>query len=172
MPFLVRKIRRARWEIDEDFGPEGIAADAVTGCLRTTENALSVWECAGGEKQEVRDAVLALAAAGERLDSFQVVAIERERLEAGGFTLSAVPGDTPVPDLIDSHRDIVRLELEKLGLLAHHIASTVRSGTRCHQFTKKELRDLITDAVKAERIHLDGLKPALRDEVNRKLSAP
>ena len=45
MKSLARKISRAKWEAVEAFGPHAIGADAVTPCLRTTDNALSLWEC-------------------------------------------------------------------------------------------------------------------------------
>ena len=45
MPYLVRKISRAKWD-NEDFdyvNNDNAPADAITSCLRTFNNELSTW---------------------------------------------------------------------------------------------------------------------------------
>ena len=43
MSLLIRKINRNRW-LEEDEVPNDVPADAITGCMRTQRNTLSVWE--------------------------------------------------------------------------------------------------------------------------------
>ena len=171
MSFLVRKITKAKWVVDDRLGSHAISADAVTSCLRTKANALSVWECHGPERPDVLGPVLALAAELERLDSIQVVAISRSSLEASGVALEATPGSTPVADLVPTHRDLVRLHLDTLGALARVIAAAVRQETTSYQFSKKQVRDLIIGAIRARRVDIVRLKPCLREDIERAIES-
>ena len=67
--FLARKITRAKWNPKNGLSAGEIPADAVTVDLRTRENSLSFWRCGLGEKEQVEEAALAIAAAGDRVDS-------------------------------------------------------------------------------------------------------
>ena len=66
MEFMARKFSRAKWgpEIpfeESEILTEAVPADAVTACLRTSGNRLSMWQFDVQEKQDLEEAVLALA---------------------------------------------------------------------------------------------------------------
>ena len=88
--FLARKITLAKWKAKRELSEGEISADAITADLRTRENKLSFWRC--DSETEVEDAVLAIAAAGERVDKFYIVWIDEDELKTDGQTLEDTPG--------------------------------------------------------------------------------
>lgn len=88
--FLARKITRAKWDTGQGLSAGEISADAVTSDLRTKENTLSFWNCRTETNGDVEDAVLAIAAAGDRLDRLDVVWLAYDELTpASGKSLAA-----------------------------------------------------------------------------------
>ena len=108
--FLARKISREKWDAirNSSLGLTAgeISADAVTGDLRTRDNALSVWHCRTDRNGDIEDAALAIAAAGDRLDKIDIVWLADEELRADGHILKVTRGITPIKDLADRHVDI------------------------------------------------------------------
>ena len=61
MPILVRKIEKARWKPHKKHKVADIPSDAITCCLRTKANALSVWQFDHDEEEKIIDeGILAL----------------------------------------------------------------------------------------------------------------
>ena len=85
--FLARKVSLAKWSKKDELAEGEIPADAVTADLRTQDNKLSFWRCGNGEGIEVNEAVLALAAAGTRVDKIDVVWLAVDELRSDGQTL-------------------------------------------------------------------------------------
>ena len=100
MPYLIRRISRAKW--DEIEGGE-VSADAITNDLKTFQNDLSVWLISN--REELDRAVLALVTGGKqtKLSTLHIILIEEEMIENNGLTLKETPGDTVVASLVNSH---------------------------------------------------------------------
>jgi len=175
MNYLVRKIARAKWAVPMFATNDTIiAADAVTGCLRTSKNTLSFWQSHSEEKEDsdIKDVVLALVSNMERLDTLDIIVIPKSDLD--DFPFEATKGNTPVIALQDRHLDMVKLTLEKLNQLARYIASKVRAEIRCYRFRKKELEAIVIQAVREGRLKLENLsdrQTTLKDEVLKKMNA-
>ena len=168
--FLARKFTRAKWDHKADLSDGEISADAVTSDLRTTDNTLSFWECGGAAKSEIKDAVLALAAAGNRFDKIDVVWLTEEELQEDGQTLKSTPGRTPVSDLAGRHVDVDRLDYVRLGKIAKRIASAIVNENWC-RFTEGCAKKLVLAAVKEGRIDTSDLKGKIRDYVQKSLNS-
>ena len=132
--FLARKIARAKWDakrnIERGLEEGEISADAVTGDLRTQKDTLSFWRCHTGANDDIEDAVLAIAAAGERLDKLDIVWLADNELQADGHTLKDTKGRTPVADLTEKHVDICKLDYVRLGKVAQRVAAAIEEQ-RC-----------------------------------------
>ena len=59
MSLLVRKINRAKWLQTDIAHGDDISADAITNCMKTTSNRLSVWEVES--EARIEEAALAIA---------------------------------------------------------------------------------------------------------------
>lgn len=106
MPVLARKITRAKWDPRAELAQSEIGADAVTGDLKTSSNALSVWRCESSDKEHLQRAVLALAAAADRPDRVDLVYLDEQALSMIGLSTRNTMGDTPVETLREHHVDI------------------------------------------------------------------
>lgn len=134
MTIYVRKISKAKWPSEEEilakeFDAEiipSVRADALTSCLKTSQNTLSVWAVENSTDEEIEKAILALItnAKLERLNRIQVVYFSKEEVLSLGLPLEASDGDTVIESLSKLHNDLVDLNYEKLGkvsLLSHSL---------------------------------------------------
>ncbi len=164
MGALVRKIELAKWKQKDVVGGETPSADAITACLRTRGNALSVWWIE--DDSEFMDAVLAIASGGQGIDTIDVVTIPASPGEGHDFalTLSASDGRTPYARFSCRHRDVVDLDYDSLGTMATLVVAAIKEK-RHRRFTARELRKLLTDAVSEQKISLECLGDGLRKEL-------
>ena len=166
--FLARKITLAKWEAERELSEGEISADAVTADLRTRENKLSFWRC--GSETEVEDAALALAAASERVNKFDIVWVDEGELKTDGQTLEDTEGQTPVTELVERHVDVCRLDYVRLGNVAHHVITAIKEE-RCTRLNRRRVTDILVAAVEQERVNLDDLEKRVQEEVLKSLQA-
>ncbi|MNJ44618.1 hypothetical protein D3C77_396740 [compost metagenome] len=160
MPFLVRKITRAKWDVSDEVGP--INADAITQCLKTKDNTLSFWRV--DTEENVVDGVLAIVASNDNLDKIDVVVLDEALLEGQSILIDSTPGRTACSELVDSHRDLAKLNVASLAVVSEAIAEQIRKGNT-HRYTLTKLRALVLEAIEAGRINVE----ALSDGVKRKV---
>jgi hypothetical protein len=166
---LARKIGLAKWQLQVYFQPDEIGADAVTGCIRTSGNSLSWWRCTKS-REDVAEVALALACKMDRFEKIDVVTLSDTELEAIGVETQETVGDTPVKELRHRHVDMRYLDLKRLVTLAGTIAPGIRSGDSVTMFTKKELMNLVRDAVSANRVSREDLSEKLRQQLSGRRS--
>ena len=168
--FLARKISRAKWGPKKGLLKDEIPADAITGDMRTKDNALSFWECGEGIETEVEEVALVLAAASERIDKIDIVWLSDDELRADGQTLENTKGRTPVKDLIERHVDVSRLDYGRLGKVASRVVAAIEQK-HYRRLAKDRVKDLLAVAVKENRIELADLEKRVRIEVCELLEA-
>ena len=164
--FLARKIARAKWEPKRDLSEGEISAEALTGDLRTTGNALSFWRCGTGMDRDIEEATLAIAAGGDRLDKIDIVWLADADLLADGQALSDSLGKTPVTEFADRHVDVRRLDFVRLGKIARRVVASIQAE-RFRRLAKRRVRELVTMAVEQGRIDTDRLSDGVRAEIRR-----
>jgi len=168
MGYMVRKISRAKWDLKSGLSGDFISADAVTSDLRTSNNCLSLWFCNDpNENIELSSVVLALVATSERnrIDPIDVAWIHSKDLSECDISQKLSPGKTLVEDMINKHVDVIDLDLTKLCILAKIFAHSIRSHKRFKRYSKKEVRSLLSGAVKSGRLKLDKLKDEVQFEL-------
>jgi hypothetical protein len=168
VPVLARKITRAKWHQRTDLAEGEIAADAVTADLRTTGNRLSFWRCTSGDAADLQRAVLALAAAADRPEKFDVAYLEEPAVLASGLATNSTPGNTPVASLREHHVDLEKLDFVRLGVVADMVASAHRLDAVL-TISKKQVIHLVAQAVRDNLVSLDELKPDMKTKVETKL---
>lgn len=169
MEYLVRKISEAKWKHLDFDSKDDISADAITGgCLRTHLNRLSLWKCKN-DKADIDEAVLAIVSSMQLPEKINIVLIENEFFEKN-FIIEQTKGNTPIADLRDRHIDIAEMTMKKICLLAERIALKVRSNIDFHRYSKKQLVDLVKNAVISGRLKRDDLEAKIRYEIEKKMS--
>ncbi|HGW8299013.1 TPA: hypothetical protein ACNRNA_003693 [Acinetobacter baumannii] len=88
MTIFVRKISKAKWPSEEEIAEKAldseiipfVRADALTTCLKTSQNTLSVWAVENCTDAEIEKAILALITNTklERLNRIQIVYFSKE----------------------------------------------------------------------------------------------
>ena len=166
--FLVRKITRIKWDATRNAArgltDKEVSADAVTADLRTQGGTLSFWQCSTEAVSDLEEAVLAIAAAGQRLDKIEVVWMAVDDLRNDGLILKGSNGRTPVADLADQHVDICHLDYVRLGKVARHVVESIEHGRHRH-FSKKDVKELLLTANRRERINPSKLAGGLKKEL-------
>ena len=163
--FLARKISRSKWKPHQDLAQWELQADAI-GDLRTVGNSLSVWRCGEEEatEKDVKEAALAMASLMDRASTIDLVWFDQDELEQAGHKVQQTDGETNVPDLCSYHYDICGLDYARLGDIATRVAAAIEEG-RYRRFTRREVLDLLADAVESSRLETKDLKCPLRQEV-------
>ena len=168
MNMLARKINRAKWQHREYLAKTEIRADAISGCLRTTDDALSWWRCTDDEK-DVADVALALYVGPEKesFEKIDVVVVPEAILTEAGLASEPTEGETPIRDLRSRHVNLVRLDVERLAKVARILAPRIRSGEKVVQFTKLRLMNLVTAAINDKRLKPNDLNEKLREKLGK-----
>lgn len=155
MGVCVRKISKSKWpaeevlttKTDEEVLPL-LKADALTSCLRTSQDELSLWTVENTTEDEIKKAILALITNSrlERLDRIQVVYFEEDKVAELGLTLKKSPGDTVISTYSDLHQDMTELNYEKMGKVSALITSALRDK-RIKIYNEKAQTKMLIDAI-------------------------
>jgi hypothetical protein len=163
MPLLVRRISRAKWDNIQD---NDVCADAITNCLKTFNNDLSVWRIT--TEDDLNEAILALITGSRQtqLSTLHYVLIEENLVINTGLSLRESNGDTVVSELINKHRDIENLTYIKLGKVKDLIINAINTNST-NFITKRQLKEVLVNAINEGKLVKDRLNPEL--VVNEKL---
>lgn len=176
MAFLARKYSPAKWGSSSDT-VESVPADAITICLKTTSNSLSVWKCQNIE-DDAETILKAVAGTLNDICKIDVVYLEIDHLNSTGMKLENTPdsGMTFFEDLKAFHHDIVEMNYKKLGILSTHILDQIKSK-HTKQFTRDDVKKALIDAYNRGLIQetdktvrlIERIKSAIEDEKRKEL---
>lgn len=157
--YLIRKINKSKWFQINIIEDSDVSADAITNCLKTTRNTLSVW--AIENEEDLNNAVLAIVSNQDHIETIDIVILNNSTLQDQDITIIASSGNTPIESLRDIHRDLIDLTFSKLGIIKEHIVERIRSK-KLKRFTKGQLKKLLNDAINNGLLKLDDLNDSLR----------
>ncbi len=156
---LVRKIDRANWEEHLVHQETDTPGDAITRCIGTKENTLSLWQIESIDKLE--EAALAIIGSHDRPETFDVVAINYTDIVDKGLTFISNEGTTRVNDLNNTHRDIIDITYQKLGRLASLIYDSLHQDmVRRYEIDRQG--EVLYEAIQAGRLTMDTLSKPFR----------
>jgi len=164
MSFYVRKIEKGKWLKKDLPEQEGPSADAITNCIRTKNNKLSLWEINDDDDNDIENAVIAIAAAGDHLDTFDIVRFNEIALSEKGLSTETNPGKTSYKCMVSNHRDIVNLDYKKLGKVSEIIMDEI-TNNRDKRFTFPKIKELLLNAISEGKINQDELSPFILEKL-------
>ncbi len=162
MSLLIRKINKAKWIQGDIENDSDVSADAITNCLRTTGNTLSVWQI--NTEDDLDSAVLALVSNQDHLEAIDVVILEEESINRYNIRIMVTPGKTPIEELSETHRDLADLTYSKLGTIKDHIVERIRTDN-LKRYTRGTIKKLIQKAIEDGKIELSDLKESIREKI-------
>lgn len=160
MPFLLRKIAKAKWFNDAEWlCTDDIQADALVD-LRTQANKLSVWYIEDDESN-LQEVVVALGANYDKLDKLDYALVNQEILMEIGIKVLESEGDTRYKNGKQWHRDLIELTAEKIL----EVAKTIKKEKRIKRVNPKQLRNMLLAKVKSGELQEESLNTKLKDDI-------
>lgn len=165
MLFAVRKIEYSKWAQRQILNGEQPSADAITNCMKTTNNRLSLWSISG--INEVNEAVLAIGSQFKDLDSIDILTIDLSLITDKGISTEKCAGLTPYKNFEERHLDVVDLDYVSLGQMAEVIIESIRQG-RWKRVLRKDLKAIISKGVDEGKIQWSDLKEKVQKIIPQK----
>jgi hypothetical protein len=162
MPFILRKIRKGRWYIGGiSWVEEGdIHADPLAD-LNTKDNELSVW-LVQDDRSNLGQIVTAIAATRDHVSNLDYALLDLQSLLILNPKIKHTRGGTPDEEANASwHRDLHELS----GLKLVELAKIILERAERRRFSKKDIGQLIAQAISSGRIDRARLKEGIRNKI-------
>lgn len=163
MSVLVRKIDLGRWREKEFYDRDEIAGDAITRCLTTSNNTLSVWK-SEPEEEEINKAVLAFASKCSKLETLNFVLLNEKYLQDNSVDLEHQDVSIPYREQILNHMILCRITYDKLGTVARFILNEVKANREI-RYVKGRLKKMLNDAISDGKLRLEDLDSRLQEKL-------
>nr|WP_294679809.1 hypothetical protein [uncultured Blautia sp.] len=171
MTYYVRKISRSKWQKDplsEDQKIaldeiKGVRADAITNCIKTTGDKLSLWKVEN--KKDCIDDIVPLIVGFERPDTCDVIYIEESIFEKEGIKLeqSMEDANTPIEALKPLHYNAVVNDYDGLGKFAKIILMSLGNHKR---FKGREVKSKLKEMMQNNEISKDMISEKLYEKIS------
>ena len=174
MPYVLRKISRAKWfdVASESSGTqqppdESLMQADVFSDLKTDSNQLSVWYI-DDDLANLDHVLTALAANLDRLSNVDYVLLNNDVVMALNLGIKQTDGGSLDQQVNQWHRD---LDIRTAGRLVDFAKEIYSRADSRRRKPEKELKRLLVRAVSSGRIDKDKLKESLREEVDKLLGS-
>lgn len=160
--YLIRKINKAKWFQVDIMNDDDVSADAITNCLKTIKNTLSVWNIES--EDDIDKAILAIVSCQDHIETIDVVILNTDRIKDYDINIIASTGRTPIEELKNLHRDLSGLTYSKLGKIKNHIVERIRND-RIRRYTKVKLKKLLLDAIQNGKLKIEDLNDSIQNKL-------
>lgn len=164
MPFVLRKIRKAKWYKSDGvpwLGEDELQADALVD-LATKGNKLSVY-VVDDDQANLEQIVTALAANCDYISDFDYALFNREALLEVNIKFENTEGDTPDAIVNSWHCDLIELSATKMMALA----TLIWTRAERKRFLSKRVLEMVVKAIASQQI--DRTKLRLKPEMVAKI---
>lgn len=151
MSLIVRRINRAKW----DNPYPDVCADAITLCLKTSSNKLSVWEINDSAFLEIAVLALVTGSKQEKLSTIDVIYFDKQMLSDSNILYEQSPesGDTVISKYKQHHIDMISLTYQSLGEFSKIVFDCI-TNQRIKRFTNKDLAKILAKAINEGNLDL------------------
>lgn len=157
MPFLLRAIKKRRWD-KESWLKEGKAKANALGDLQPKENKLSFWHV-HDNKSNLDQVVAAIAAGRDVPEKFDYTIFDQGLLKKSNIGIGQTAGDSFHKEADEHwHRDTANLSAENVAEIANII---MKHGMKDRIWPSDVVR-LVTKEVKSGAIDVNPLKERLK----------
>lgn len=171
MAYLVRKFHRPKWEPNKIVpgSVDEVSADALTSCLRTSGNTLSVWKTENPEWGEFDDVLAAMFSTLDGPSRADIILLkEKELQEIDGVELEESEGKTPAVNEINAkHRDISNLKHSSITCVAEIFLEELAKGQNAQvkRYSEKNIIKLVKHFVEQGKIDKEKLSVRWLDKL-------
>ena len=171
MAYYVRKIARSKWQETHLSSNEAqareevkrVKADAITNCIKTSDNKLSLWRV--DDKKDSIDDIVPLIIGFERPDTCDVVYITEEVFSEDQITLeqSSDDANTPIEELKQYHYNAIVKDYEGLGKFAKVVLKSLDNHKR---FKGREVKTKLKDMLNNHEIEREMISEKLYEKLS------
>ena len=171
MAYYVRKIARSKWQETHLSSNEAqareevkrVKADAITNCIKTSDNKLSLWRV--DDKKDSIDDIVPLIIGFERPDTCDVVYISEEVFSEEQITLeqSSDDANTPIEELKQYHYNAIVKDYEGLGKFAKVVLKSLDNHKR---FKGREVKTKLKDMMNNHEIEREMISEKLYEKLS------
>ena len=171
MAYYVRKIARSKWQETHLSSNEAqarqevkrVKADAITNCIKTSDNKLSLWRV--DDKKDSIDDIVPLIIGFERPDTCDVVYISEEVFSEEQITLeqSSDDANTPIEELKQYHYNAIVKDYEGLGKFAKVVLKSLDNHKR---FKGREVKTKLKDMLNNHEIEREMISEKLYEKLS------
>ena len=161
MARLLRTLSKAKWLPPDWIDAGEVPADALSD-LKVTDNAISVWQVED-DSTNLETVITALASNRERLDKVDYTLIDESVLSQIQIESVSSEANTPHIKANTAHRDLVKLTVNKVALLASEMMPLDRV-----RIPQKDVRRLLLEALSTGVIDRRRINPGLLSELEPK----
>lgn len=166
MPYFLRAINdRTKW--DRELFPTWVGRDDLPSCivkdLKADDNALSLWEIPDDETNLPQVITAIVSNRYSWKDNFDFALLKTDYIDQINFTSISKEGTTAYSEINSFHRNLANLSMGKLLFFAHLLCN----WGDFRRIGWKELRTLLLDARKNNKLDLDKVKSSLKKEIEK-----
>lgn len=173
MAFLVRKLNKMdRLSVlAETPDVNQLYADIPTTEFRTTQGSLSTWIIESLDK--INEAVLAIAITSSKISKMDFIIIDTDLLSKYQleYKQTYAGEDIAVPDLQNTHYDILNISVEKLAVCTKIYQDIVCEDPDYEKYIVRlaagEVKDILKEAFIKNRIDESKIPPNLEKELSK-----
>ena len=163
MALLLRKLRYSRWFAAKNSISDPLPADPLAD-LSPRPRTL----CLSGEiftdHSNLSHVITALAAPADHVSNIDVAILEVSQLTGCWTRFCMTPPRTIYTHAAPYHRDIADLTAADLV----HMAQDIRQHAAFHEFSEKDVANLLAQAIHENRLKLDDLQPKVIQHLRKK----
>lgn len=171
MAYYVRKIARSKWQESQLSNNDvqaveevkRVKADAITNCIKTTGDKLSLWRVE--EKRDSIDDIIPLIIGFERPDTCDIIYISDELFDEEEIVLeqSSDDANTPIEELKQYHYNAIIKDYEGLGKFAKVVLKSLNNHKR---FKGKEVKTKLKDMLDNHEIEKNMISEKLYEKIS------
>lgn len=173
MIYYVRKISRPKWQAsplsdDPEIADKevlNVSADAITNCLKTKSNKLSLWRV---EVEEYSiDDIIPLIIGFDKPNTCDVVYIPAELIEETDLVLeqSISDANTPLESLKERHYNIIVNDYAGLGTFSKVVLKSLKNHKR---YGEKDIKNKLQSLLESHTIEPDMISQKLYQKLTNK----
>ena len=164
MSYYIRKISRAKWPEDvSGVEVKDVRADAITGCMRTTSDELSLWKVdkIGNPEEDV----LPIITGFEKPNRCEIVYIDEQLFIDQGIEVVQEKGNTPLKELADTHYEAFVKNYDGLGKFAKVILNSLKNDGNFVKISDRQVKNIIKRLVESGRISSEQLNDTMQEKL-------
>jgi hypothetical protein len=157
--------KKATWEQDKDKKINDLSSDIITGCLRTKENTLSLWELSEETEVEIDKAILALSSNRDSVQRLDYIIVPDEYLVKYSLKVKNSPGRSPYKDFNDRHFDIINVNYYLLGQVSSMILDIMNNEGKIKRVHQQKIEDDLICAFNRGTLNKTAMSQKLLDNI-------